>query len=114
MAADCIFCKIVAGEIPAAKVYEDEQVIAFKDINPVAPVHLLVIPKRHLASASDLSEADATMLGSLFTAVRQVAADQGIAETGYRVITNAGKDAGQVVFHLHFHVIGGKSLGQLG
>lgn len=114
MPADCIFCKIVAGEIPSTKVYEDDQVLAFNDINPVAPVHVLVIPKKHLASVNDLTAQDSTMLGHLFAACQHVAREKGIAETGYRVVTNAGKDSGQVVFHLHFHVIGGKSLGHIG
>ncbi len=114
MSADCIFCKIVAGEIPATKVYEDEQVVAFNDISPVAPVHVLVIPKRHVASIHDVHAQDSAMLGHIFSAVQKVAAEKGVAESGYRVVTNAGKDAGQVVFHLHFHVIGGDKLGRIG
>ena len=114
MAADCIFCKIVAGEIPSAKVYEDDHVVAFNDIQPQAPVHVLVIPKKHMASVNDVTASDAPMLGSLFTAVQQIAREKGIAETGFRVVTNTGKNAGQVVFHLHFHVMGGKPLGHLG
>ncbi|MFZ5817701.1 MAG: histidine triad nucleotide-binding protein [Bacillota bacterium] len=111
MSQDCIFCKIVAGQIPSAKVYEDDQVLAFRDINPQAPVHLLVIPKKHLASVSELSSEDSAMLGHVFAAIQQVARSEGIAESGYRVVTNTGKDAGQVVFHLHFHVLGGRPLG---
>lgn len=114
MATDCIFCKIVAGEIPATKVYEDDQVVAFNDINPNAPVHVLVIPRKHLASVNDLSAEDSAMLGKLFAAVQHVAEEKGIAESGYRVITNTGKDSGQVVHHLHFHVLGGRPLGHLG
>ncbi len=114
MPSSCIFCKIVAGQIPSTKVYEDEFVLAFKDIAPVAPVHVLVIPKRHLASVSDLGPVDAALLGHLFSAVQKVAADHGLADSGYRVVTNSGKDAGQVVFHLHFHVIGGKALSHIG
>ncbi len=114
MSADCIFCKIVAGEIPSTKVYEDEHVVAFNDINPQAPVHVLVIPKKHLASVNDLHADDAALMGHIFAAVQKVAHEKGIAESGYRVITNTGKDAGQVVFHLHFHVMGGKPLGPLG
>jgi len=110
----CIFCKIVAGQIPSTNVYEDEHVLAFKDIAPVAPVHVLVIPKRHLASLNDLGQADGALLSHLFTAVKKVATDLGLVNSGYRVVTNSGKDAGQVVFHLHFHVIGGKPLSQIG
>lgn len=114
MSADCIFCKIVAGQIPSTKVYEDEQVLAFVDIYPLAPVHVLVIPKKHVADTNDLSTADTALLGHLFEVVREVAKVKGIAETGYRVSTNTGKDAGQMVPHLHFHVMGGKPLGPLG
>lgn len=114
MSADCIFCKIVAGQIPANKVYEDELVMAFHDIQPQAPVHVLVIPKKHLESVNDLHANDSVMLGHLFTAVQQVAKAVGVAETGYRTVTNTGRDAGQVVPHLHFHVMGGKTLGHLG
>lgn len=114
MPNDCIFCKIVAGEIPATRVYEDEHVLAFNDINPVAPVHVLVIPKRHLSSVNDLRAEDSALLGHLFQACQYVAKEKGIAGSGYRVVTNAGSDSGQVVFHLHFHVIGGRKLGQIG
>lgn len=113
MSNDCLFCKIAAGEIPATKVYEDDQVVAFEDIHPVAPVHILVIPRKHLASANDLSAEDSALLGSLFAAAQRVAREKGVAESGYRVITNSGKDSGQAVFHLHFHVIGGRTLGPL-
>lgn len=114
MSHDCIFCKIVAGQIPSNKVYEDEQVLAFHDIQPQAPVHVLVIPKRHFASVNDLSAGEGSMLSHAFAAIQQVARTAGIAESGYRVITNTGKDSGQVVHHLHFHVMGGRSLGPLG
>jgi histidine triad (HIT) family protein len=114
VSADCIFCKIVEGSIPSTKVYEDDQVLAFNDINPQAPVHVLVIPKKHLRSIHDVTAEDTAMLGRLFAAVQRVAEEKGIAETGYRVLTNCGKDAGQVVFHLHFHVMGGKPLGRMG
>lgn len=113
MSQDCIFCKIVAGQIPASKVYEDEHVLAFRDIAPQAPVHLLVIPKKHLASVNELSSEDSSMLHHAFTAIQAVARETGIAESGYRVVTNTGKDSGQVVFHLHFHVLGGENLGPL-
>jgi len=113
VSTDCIFCKIAAGEIPATKVYEDDQVVAFEDIQPVAPVHVLVIPRKHLASVNDLHAGDSALLGALFAAIQRVAQEKGVAESGYRVITNAGKDSGQAVFHLHFHVIGGRKLGPL-
>lgn len=114
MSNDCIFCKIVAGQIPSSKIYEDEHVLAFHDINPQAPVHALVIPKKHLASVNELSGEDSAMLGHVFAAIQQVAQMTGTAESGYRVITNTGRDAGQVVFHLHFHLLGGRSLSPLG
>lgn len=114
MSADCIFCKIVAGAIPSNKVYEDEHVVAFHDIQPQAPVHVLVIPKKHVASVNDLTAEDSPMMGQLFAAIQQVARKTGVAGTGFRVLTNTGKNAGQVVFHLHFHVMGGKPLGHLG
>lgn len=111
MAHDCLFCKIAAGEIPSSKVYEDEHVLAFRDINPVAPVHVLVIPKQHLASIADIGPDHVDLLARLFAAVQRVAAETGVAETGYRVVTNTGRDAGQQVFHLHLHVLGGRLLG---
>ncbi|MGE5672953.1 MAG: histidine triad nucleotide-binding protein [Mycobacterium leprae] len=114
MPSDCIFCKIADGEIPASKVYEDDLVMAFKDINPVAPVHVLVIPKRHLESMNDLHAEDTPLLGALIAAAQRVAREQGVAESGYRLVTNIGKDSGQVVKHLHFHVMGGKTLGAIG
>lgn len=114
MSADCIFCKIVAGAIPSTKVYEDDQVVAFNDIQPQAPVHVLVIPKKHIASVNDLSAEDSAIAGRILMVAQQVARETGVAETGYRVITNTGKNAGQVVHHLHFHVMGGKPLGHLG
>ena len=114
MSVDCIFCKITAGQIPSNKVYEDEHVLAFHDIQPQAPVHVLVIPKKHIASVNDIHAEDADMLSHLFAAVQQVARETGVTESGYRVITNTGKNAGQVVHHLHFHVMGGRTLGHLG
>ena len=113
MASDCIFCKIVAGEIPSKKVFEDEYVYAFHDIQPQAPVHVLVIPKKHLASVHELTLEDSDMLGHVFAAAQEVARSTGIAESGYRVVSNAGKDAGQVVHHLHFHILGGRPMGPL-
>ncbi len=113
MSADCIFCKIVAGQIPSSKVYEDEHVFAFHDIGPQAPVHVLVIPKKHLASVSEMTGEDSVWLEHAFAAIRQIAKELGVSETGFRVITNTGKDSGQVVNHLHFHVLGGRTLGPL-
>ena len=109
---DCLFCKIVKGEIPSTKVYEDEFVYAFKDINPEAPVHILVIPKKHIGSINKIEKEDEELIGKIFTTIKKVAKDQGIAENGYRVVSNCGKDAGQTVMHLHFHILGGKTLGE--
>lgn len=108
----CLFCKIVKGEIPSTKVYEDEFVYAFKDINPEAPVHILVIPKKHIGSINKIEKEDEELIGKIFTTIKKVAKDQGIAESGYRVVSNCGKDAGQTVMHLHFHILGGKTLGE--
>lgn len=109
---DCLFCKIVKGEIPSTKVYEDEFVYAFKDINPEAPVHILVIPKKHIESINKIEKEDEELIGKIFTTIKKVAKDQKIAESGYRVVSNCGKDAGQTVMHLHFHILGGKTLGE--
>jgi histidine triad (HIT) family protein len=108
--SDCIFCKIVAGEIPAAKVYSDEQVTAFRDIHPVAPVHVLIIPNKHIPSLNEIEDADQTTLGTLLLAVKKIAAQEGIAEGGYRLIVNTGKAAHQEVLHIHLHLIGGAPL----
>lgn len=106
----CLFCRIVAGEIPSDTVHEDELVLAFNDINPVAPVHQLIIPKRHIASAADLGERDAELLGRSFAVAAQLAVQAGLHETGYRVVTNVGADGGQSVDHLHFHLLGGRAM----
>lgn len=103
---DCLFCKIVAGEIPSTKVYEDEQVYAFRDINPMAPVHVLIIPKLHLASANEITPENAAVVAHIFQVIPQIAAAEGLTG-GYRVITNCGPDACQSVRHLHFHLLGG-------
>ena len=108
---DCIFCKIAAGEIPATKVYDDGEVLAFRDINPEAPVHLLVIPRRHIATLNDLTEADAALIGWLYLAAKQVAIELGVAENGYRTVINCNRDAGQIVFHVHMHLLAGRELG---
>jgi histidine triad (HIT) family protein len=108
--SDCIFCKIVKGEIPSTKVYSDEQVTAFRDINPVAPTHVLVIPNKHIPSINDLEDADQSLMGYMMLAIKKIAAQEGIAEGGYRLIVNTGPAANQVVFHIHIHIIGGARL----
>jgi histidine triad (HIT) family protein len=106
----CIFCRIVKREIPASIVYEDELVVAFEDITPVAPVHLLIIPKRHLASLLVADESDQLLLGHIACVAARLARDQGIAESGFRLVTNTNHDAGQSVFHIHFHLLGGRKM----
>lgn len=106
---DCLFCKIADGSIPSKKVYEDEQVVAFYDINPQAKVHFLVVPKEHIASAAELTQADGALLGHIFEVIAGLVKETGL-ENGYRVISNVGEDAGQTVKHLHFHVLGGEKL----
>lgn len=107
---DCIFCKIINGEIPSKKVYEDEHALAFHDINPLAPVHVLVIPKRHIPSVLALTEEDQELVGQLHLSIQKVAKEMGVDETGFRVITNTGVHGQQTVAHLHYHVIGGRQL----
>lgn len=107
---DCLFCKIVAGDIPSAKVYEDDKVLAFRDIEPQAPVHILIIPKEHIASANELNEENASIVGHIFAVAAKIAKEEGIAEGGYRIVNNCGEDGGQTVKHLHFHMLGGRSL----
>ena len=106
---DCIFCKIINGEIPSAKVYEDDDMLAFKDISPEAPCHVLVIPKKHIASMDEINSENSYIISKIFEKIPSIA-KLGGAENGYRVISNCGPDAGQTVFHLHFHVIGGTEL----
>jgi histidine triad (HIT) family protein len=106
----CLFCRIVAGDIPSETVHDDETVMAFDDINPVAPVHQLIIPKRHIASAAELGAADAELLGRIFDVAASLARAAGLPERGYRVVTNVGPDGGQSVAHLHFHLIGGRRM----
>ncbi len=107
---DCLFCKIIAGEIPSKKVYEDDLCFAFHDISPLAPTHFLVIPKQHLASAAELTEAEAVTVGHIYAVIARLARELGFAD-GFRVVTNCGALAGQTVRHLHFHVLAGKELG---
>ena len=106
---DCIFCKIVAGEIPSTKVYEDETILAFRDINPMAPTHILVIPKCHIGSVAEINGDNSAVVAHIFQVIAQVAENEGL-EKGYRVVSNCGADAGQTVNHLHFHILGGKEL----
>lgn len=106
--ADCLFCRIAAGEVPADVVHQDDQTVAFRDINPRAPTHVLVIPRRHVPSVANLTDADGDLLGALFGAVRRVAEDAGLRD--YRVVSNTGAGAGQSVFHLHLHVLGGRPM----
>ena len=106
--AECIFCQIVEGRITAKTFYENEQAIVFDDINPQARVHMLVIPKRHVMSLDDTKDTDATLLGQLMVVCAKMARERGISDSGYRVVTNTGRGAGQSVFHLHFHVLGGR------
>ncbi|MGZ6372499.1 MAG: histidine triad nucleotide-binding protein [Candidatus Limnocylindria bacterium] len=106
--ADCLFCRIAAGEIPSDRVFEDEAVIVFRDINPRAPTHVLAISRRHVASVADLTDADGDLLAALFAALRHVA--EGLGLKGYRIVSNVGAESGQSVFHLHFHLLGGRSM----
>ena len=107
---DCIFCKIVSGEIPSNKVYEDDKVLAFHDIAPAAPVHILVIPKEHISCANDINSNNSGIVAHIYEVIAKIAKEQGIWEKGYRIVNNCGEDGGQTVGHLHFHVLGGRSL----
>ena len=107
---DCIFCRIVTGKIPSDVVYQDEEVVAFRDINPQAPVHLLVIPKKHIACLSDLSKEDTPLMGHMVRVANQLAKAEGISDSGYRMVINCGQQGGQLVPHLHMHILGGRQL----
>ncbi|MBN1644109.1 MAG: histidine triad nucleotide-binding protein [Dehalococcoidales bacterium] len=107
---DCIFCKIIAGQIPSDVVYKDDKVIAFRDISPMAPVHLLIVPRQHIVSLNDVAEAQVTLVGHIVHVAKLLAKQQGIAEKGYRVVINCGRDGGQAVQHLHVHLLGGREL----
>ena len=107
---DCLFCKIIAGEIPSTKVYEDDKVYAFNDINPAAPIHILIIPKEHISSAAEITAENADVVGHIFEVAAKLAKEKNLGN-GFRIVTNCGDDAGQSVHHLHFHLIGGKFLG---
>jgi histidine triad (HIT) family protein len=107
---DCIFCKIASGDIPAEKIFENDSVIAFRDLNPQAPLHALVIPKKHISTINDLTAEDTALVGEMFLAARQVAADNGLSARGYRTVMNCNAEAGQTVFHIHLHVLGGRAM----
>ncbi len=107
---NCIFCKIINKQIPSEIVYEDDKMLAFKDVNPVAPVHVLMVPKAHMASAMDINEENAEVIAHIFSKAKEIAGLMGIAESGFRIVNNCGESAGQTVMHLHFHLIGGKTL----
>ncbi|MCG3180730.1 MAG: Purine nucleoside phosphoramidase [Phycisphaerae bacterium] len=109
MSDDCLFCKIIAGKIPGRKVYEDDAVYAFEDINPQAPTHVLIVPRRHVATINDLGDGDAELAGRLVLVARRIAAGRGLAESGYRLVYNCQAGAGQTVFHVHLHLLGGRN-----
>ncbi len=108
--SDCLFCKMVSGEIQPDTVYEDDDVLAFRDINAQAPTHVLVVPKRHISTINDLNSDDAELVGKMYLAAKQVAADDGIAEDGFRTVMNCNAGAGQSVFHIHLHILGGRRM----
>lgn len=107
---NCLFCKIIKGEIPSSKVYEDDKVFAFKDIDPKAPVHILIVPKEHISTLNELNEKNATVISHIFTVAASLAKEFDVADSGYRVVSNCGENGGQSVFHIHFHLLGGRSL----
>ena len=109
---DCLFCKIVKEEVPSKKVYEDNEILAFYDINPAAPIHILVIPKKHIASVAELTEADEPLIGKIYSVINKIAEEKGFKKDGFRIINNCGKNGGQEVMHLHFHVLAGTKLGE--
>ncbi|MBR0350956.1 MAG: histidine triad nucleotide-binding protein [Clostridia bacterium] len=107
---DCLFCKIIKGEIPCNKVYEDEDVLAFYDIKPVAKIHILVIPKKHIPSIAHMQKEDEALIGKIYSVINKIAEEQGFKENGFKVIVNCGEDGGQEVMHLHFHILAGENL----
>jgi len=111
MMTDCLFCKMVSGEIQPDVVFEDDDVLAFRDVNPQAPVHVLVIPKTHIATTNELTPEHAVLIGKMVLAARQIAADEGVAEPGYRMVMNCNPEAGQSVYHIHLHMLGGRPMG---
>jgi len=108
--ADCLFCKIVAGQVPATIVFQDDHLVAFKDITPRAPTHVLIVPRRHIASLHDLSAGDDALVGEMVRAAAAIATEQGLADRGYRTVFNCNADAGQTVFHIHLHLLGGRTM----
>ena len=108
---DCVFCKIIKGEIPSEKVYEDDEILAFKDINPAAPIHILVIPKKHIETLLEVKEEDSYLIAKIYQVINKIANQIEIEKEGFRVIANCGKDSGQEVMHIHFHILAGKKLG---
>lgn len=109
---DCLFCKIIKGEIPANKVYENDEVLAFYDIEPEAPIHILVIPKKHITSLAHIEKEDEALIGRIYGVINEIAEEKGFKQDGYRVRVNCGKNGGQTVMHLHFHILAGKALGE--
>jgi len=107
---DCLFCKIIRGDIPSDKVYEDDSVYAFRDINPQAPTHILIIPKEHIPTINDLNEANQSVLGAVMLTAKKLAADEGITDSGYRTVFNCNADGGQAVYHIHLHLLGGRQM----
>lgn len=112
MEDNCIFCKIIKGEIPSSKIYEDEEVFAFKDINPAAPIHILVIPKKHIPSLAEMEDGDEKVISHIYKVIDIISEKQEFKKNGYRVIVNCGRDGGQEVGHLHFHLLAGKQFGE--
>ncbi len=110
---DCLFCKIVEGTIPSSQVFENERIVAFRDIAPAAPIHILIIPKKHIPTMNDVADEDGPLIAELFAVARQIAKEQGIDESGYRLVNNVNRDGGQVVYHLHLHLLGGSKLSSL-
>lgn len=108
---DCIFCKIIKGEIPSEKVYEDEEILAFKDINPATPIHVLVIPKKHISTLMEIGQEDSELMAKNMQAIQKVAKQLGVDKSGFRLIANCGPDSGQEVMHIHFHLLAGKKMG---
>lgn len=111
MERDCIFCKIIKGEIPSRKVYENEHVLAVEDINPQAPIHVLIFPKKHISTSLEISEADMEWLYYIFKSANEIARTRGVADRGYRVVMNCNEEGGQVIFHIHFHLLAGRHMG---
>ena len=110
---DCLFCKIINGEIPSDKVYENDKVYAFRDIAPQAPIHVVIVPKTHIASANDITADNSSAVANIYEAIPEIAKSLGISKSGYRIVNNCGMDAGQTVFHIHFHLLGGETGGKM-